>query len=110
MRIAVGCGLIVVVVTAAAVARGEVVLDKSFSRGGALNGQLKLITPAMGRQVGGNLFHSFRTFDLAGGESATFSGGNDVRNGIARVTGGKASTLAGGITGVDAGGGLFLVA
>src|SRR5258706_3364349 len=91
---AVGCGLGVMVGTG----RGDVVLDKSFSRGGPVGGTPKLITPAMGRQVGGNLFHSFRTFDLAADESAVFSGGNDVRNVIARVTGGKASTLAGDIT------------
>src|SRR5258706_9616974 len=94
MLSAVGCVLGVMVATG----RGDVVLDKSFSRGGPVGGTPKLITPAMGRQVGGNLFHSFRTFDLAADESAVFSGGNDVRNVIARVTGGKASTLAGGIT------------
>src|SRR5258707_10861214 len=77
---------------------GEVVLDRSFSRGGTVNGTPKLITPAMGRQVGGNLFHSFRTFDLSADESAIFTGGNDVKNVISRVTGGKASTLAGDIT------------
>src|SRR5437899_1094095 len=74
--------------------RAAVVLDKSFSRSGPVNGTPKLITPQMGRQVGGNLFHSFRTFDLAADESAIFTGGNDVTNVITRVTGGKASTLA----------------
>jgi filamentous hemagglutinin family protein len=83
---------------ACALARAEIVLDKSFSRGGPVNGTPKLITPRMGRQVGGNLFHSFRTFDLAADESAIFTGGNDVKNIISRVTGGKASTLAGDIT------------
>jgi len=57
-------------------AHAQVVLDKSFSRGGPVNGTPKLITPQMGRQVGGNLFHSFRTFDLAADESVIFTGGN----------------------------------
>ncbi|MDB5322493.1 MAG: large exoprotein containing hemagglutination domain, partial [Phycisphaerales bacterium] len=91
----VAMGFLLVMVGAA---RAEVVLDKSFSRGGVVGGTPKLITPAMGRQVGGNLFHSFRTFDLAADESAVFTGGSDVKNVISRVTGGKASTLAGDIT------------
>src|SRR5690348_3590229 len=41
----------------------------------------------LGRQVGSNLFHSFRTFGVATGESATFSGPATIGNVIGRVTG-----------------------
>jgi filamentous hemagglutinin family protein len=96
-----GCVCVVCVITciacAARISHAQVVVDKSFGRGGAVSGTSKLITPDMGRKVGGNLFHSFRTFNLSADESATFTGPNDVRNVIARVTGGKASTLAGDI-------------
>ena len=49
------------------------------------------ITPGLGKQVGGNLFHSFGNFGLSTGESATFSGPATVNNVIGRVTGGNPS-------------------
>ena len=56
-----------------------------------------LITPEMGEQHGGNLFHSFERFDIGTGETATFTGPDpidgpqSVSNVISRVTGGDPS-------------------
>ena len=47
---------------------------------GALAGPNFQITAAMGRQIGPNLFHSFGTFNLVNGESATFSGPAGIQN------------------------------
>ncbi|MBS0334692.1 MAG: filamentous hemagglutinin N-terminal domain-containing protein, partial [Proteobacteria bacterium] len=54
-------------------------------------------TIAGGTRAGGNLFHSFSTFDLAQGETAVWTAANPsgVANVINRVTGGKFSTIAG---------------
>jgi len=49
----------------------------------------------LGRQHGGNLFHSFQDFNLNSSESATFSGPNNVSNVISRVTGGNPSNIDG---------------
>src|SRR3954452_21578209 len=53
-----------------------------------LTGPRYSIGSDLGRQVGGNLFHSFSRFNLATGESATFRGPGSVANILARVTGG----------------------
>jgi filamentous hemagglutinin family protein len=59
----------------------------------------------LGRRAGGNLFHSFERFSIGTGERATFSGPDDIRNVISRVTGGARSdidgTLASTIPGAD---------
>ncbi len=68
---------------------------------GTLGNQLNLpglnfqITPDLGEQHGGNLFHSFQDFNLNNLESATFSGSNSVHNIISRVTGGNPSNIDG---------------
>src|SRR4051812_35191522 len=49
------------------------------------------ITPSLGSAVGTNLFHSFETFNIARGETATFTGPPSVKNVLARVTGGPSS-------------------
>lgn len=56
------------------------------------------IPASLGKQKGGNLFHSFDTFNLSRGEIATFTaaGANGaIQNVIARVTGGAASSIDG---------------
>jgi len=68
---------------------------------GTLGPQLNLpgpdyqIGPDLGQQRGGNLFHSFKDFNLQRLESATFSGPNHIQNVISRVTGGNPSTIDG---------------
>jgi len=73
----------------------EVTLDGTLGRGGTLPGPDYLIGADLGRQKGGNLFHSFQGFNLNHSESATFSGPNSVSNIISRVTGGDPSNIDG---------------
>ncbi|MEO8137291.1 MAG: filamentous hemagglutinin N-terminal domain-containing protein, partial [Betaproteobacteria bacterium] len=59
-----------------------------FTGGGApLTGDMA-IEAAQGAVRGGNLFHSFRVFNVLTGESAVFNGPDGIRNVISRVTGG----------------------
>ncbi|SVC01250.1 uncharacterized protein METZ01_LOCUS254104, partial [marine metagenome] len=51
---------------------GQVVVDNSFSSGGALVGPNFQIPDSLGKTVGGNLFHSFTEFNVQTGGSATF--------------------------------------
>jgi filamentous hemagglutinin family protein len=53
------------------------------------------IAEPLGKRVGQNLFHSFSSFDIVGGDSATFTGSNGIRNVVSRVTGGNYSTIDG---------------
>src|SRR4051812_21478529 len=48
-------------------ARAEVMSDGSLGASGALTGPDFRVSAGRGRLVGGNLFHSFRTFNLAQG-------------------------------------------
>jgi filamentous hemagglutinin family protein len=79
----------------AASAHAEVTLDGSLGRPGALPGPNYQIGADLGQQHGGNLFHSFRDFNLQSHESATFSGPANVQNIISRVTGGNPSSIDG---------------
>src|SRR6267378_1840616 len=74
---------------------GGVVLDGSFGTKGPLPGPNFMIQASFGRQVGGNLFQSFSQFNLTSFESATFSGPNNIRNILCRVTDGNPSSIDG---------------
>jgi filamentous hemagglutinin family protein len=63
-------------------------------QGQSLSGQM-LIKPEFGKQVGGNLFHSFSHFNIGTKETATFTGNNSINNVIGRVTGGLTSHIDG---------------
>ncbi|WP_170123502.1 filamentous hemagglutinin N-terminal domain-containing protein, partial [Plasticicumulans acidivorans] len=79
-------------------ALADVVRDGSIGpSGGAMapSGGVYDINAGLGAQRGGNLFHSFSRFNLLSGERAQFSGPDSVRNVIARVTGGSASSIDG---------------
>src|SRR5258705_13001934 len=73
----------------------QVVLDGKFGPSGALSGPNYNITAGMGLTRGNNLFHSFTQFDLAAGDTATFSGPASIHNVLCRVTGGSASSING---------------
>ena len=73
----------------------DIILDGSLGRSGPLPGPDFKIGADLGQQYGENLFHSFRQFDIAVGERATFSGPDTVNNIISRVTGGKVSHING---------------
>lgn len=73
----------------------EVITDGTLGARVELPGKNFDITSDLGKQVGGNLFHSFDRFSLQADESATFSGANSIQNVIARVTGGHPSMIDG---------------
>src|ERR1700682_3102616 len=74
---------------------GGVVLDGTFGTSGALPGPNYMIPANVGKQVGGNLFHSFNQFNLISSESGTFTGPSNVQNILARVTDGNPSSIDG---------------
>ena len=62
----------------------------------SLAGPLYQIPQMLGRLAGGNLFHSFQTFNIGSGQSATFSTSTPgISNVISRVTGGQMSQING---------------
>lgn len=75
--------------------QADVVLDGSFGRTDILGGRNIMIDAALGQQVGNNLFHSFKTFNLQAAQTANFTGNIDVKNIISRVTGGEMSMIDG---------------
>jgi filamentous hemagglutinin family protein len=89
------CAGLVAMILPAAVS-GQIVLDNSFNPNPpALEGPNYMIPADVGRVRGNNLFHSFSDFNLAGDESATFTGPVDIANVLSRVTGGNASMIDG---------------
>ncbi|MBN2231667.1 MAG: filamentous hemagglutinin N-terminal domain-containing protein [Deltaproteobacteria bacterium] len=56
-----------------------------------------------------SLFHSFGRFDIAAGESATFTGPDGINTIIGRITGGDLSTIDGTLRSAIPGADLFLV-
>lgn len=93
----------------ASLLHAAVTLDGTFGRPGALPGPDYAITADLGRQVGGNLFHSFGQFSISFGENATFSGPNSVINIIGRVTGGQMSLIDGALRSTIPGANLYLL-
>jgi filamentous hemagglutinin family protein len=90
-------------------AMAQIATDGSLGPGRTLTGPTITIGADLGRQVGGNLFHSFSRFGLAAGESATFTGPASVANIVGRVTGGTPSSIDGTIRSGIAGANLFLM-
>lgn len=62
---------------------------------GGLAGPDFVIPAERGELAGSNLLHSFDRFGIGSGESATFTGPNEVSNILARVTGGEESRITG---------------
>jgi filamentous hemagglutinin family protein len=87
----------------------QVTLDGTLGRAGALPGPDYAITADLGQQVGGNLFHSFGTFSIPTGASATFSGPSSVNNIIGRVTDGQVSQIDGTLRSTISGASLYLL-
>jgi len=87
--------LIIILLIISLRANPEVTLDGTLGSRANLPGPDYLIGADLGRQHGGNLFHSFHNFNLNRFESATFSGPNSVSNIISRVTGGNHSNIDG---------------
>jgi filamentous hemagglutinin family protein len=62
-----------------------------------------------GKQVGGNLFHSFGDFNLIKDDVASFQGPSNVQNILARVTGGGASSIDGTLRSEISGANLYFI-
>lgn len=90
-------------------AQGGVVLDGSLGAGGPIPGPNYLISSAMGKIAGNNLFQSFKQFSLVSTESATFTGPPNIQNIVSRVTGGSASAIDGKIRSDIQGANFFLL-
>ena len=74
---------------------GQIATDGTVGSAQSLTGPNYAIGAGLGTQRGANLFHSFSTFNINIGESATFSGPNGLQNVISRVTGGTLSHIDG---------------
>jgi filamentous hemagglutinin family protein len=79
----------------AAVAHAQVVTDGSLGAATTLSGPNFFIDSTLGQTRGGNLFHSFSTFNIAAPQSAFFNSNPGISNIIARVTGPSASQIDG---------------
>lgn len=88
---------------------GQVTLDGSLGPSGDIAGPNFDIEATSGKTVGNNLFHSFSKFDLSAGEVASFSGPDNIRNILSRVTGGSASSIDGTIQSTISGANFFLI-
>src|SRR3954447_3431428 len=86
-----------------------ITVDGRLSPAQTLPGPNYAIGADLGRQVGGNLFHSFGRFGLSAGESATFSGPASVANVIGRVTGGAQSSIDGTVRSTMPGANVYLI-
>ena len=86
------CGL--VAAAGAGSVHAGVVTDGTVGPRVRLDGDFE-IGADLGRRAGRNLFHSFERFSLETGERATFSGPDEIRNVISRVTGGARSEIDG---------------
>jgi filamentous hemagglutinin family protein len=75
-------------------AYAEVVTDGTVGAIQHLSGQMT-IPQNLGTTAGNNLFHSFQSFNINMGESATFTGSHSIQNVISRVTGGQLSNIDG---------------
>ncbi len=76
-------------------AHAQIATDGTLGAATSLTGPNYSIPSTLGQTFGPNLFHSFRDFNLAMGDSATFGGPNNIANILARVTGGNASNIDG---------------
>ena len=76
-------------------AHADIITDGTVGAPGALAGPNFAIGENLGTTVGNNLFHSFSTFDINFGETATFTGSATLQNVISRVTGTTASSIDG---------------
>lgn len=100
---------VVLVLGMAQPGHAQISMDGTLGSAVALTGPNFAITADLGRQLGGNLFHSFASFNLANGQSAVFSGPGNVTNIIGRVTGAAASSIDGLLRSTIAGANLYLI-
>ena len=87
-------------------ALGQIRTDSSLGLPGQTLGGTNVVIPqTLGRLAGGNLFHSFETFNIQSGQSVNFTMTNaGIGNVISRVTGGSPSQINGQLKMTPAGG------
>ncbi len=73
----------------------QMATDGTLGKETNLTGPNFEIPANLGQQLDGNLFHSFKEFNINMNESATFMGPDSVQNILARVTGGHHSWIDG---------------
>ncbi|MDD5228465.1 MAG: filamentous hemagglutinin N-terminal domain-containing protein [Methylococcales bacterium] len=69
--------------------------DGTMGTAQTLTGTNITIPQTLGSTVGNNLFHSFADFNIDKGQTATFTGSDNLQNVISRVTGGNVSKIDG---------------
>lgn len=77
------------------IGQAQIVTDGTVGPARTLPGPDRQIPQELGTTRGGNLFHSFRRFDVPAGESTTFQGSAALSAIVSRVTGGTASRIDG---------------
>jgi filamentous hemagglutinin family protein len=101
--------MVLVMVAGAEPARGQIVTDGSVGPQVRLSGGNIEVGANLGSRRGDNLFHSFRQFGIAAGQTATFTGPDNVRNVISRVTGGDTSRIDGTLRSTVGSAGFFFI-
>jgi filamentous hemagglutinin family protein len=76
-------------------APAQIVTDGTVGPAMSLSGSEMTIGAELGSTRGGNLFHSFQRFDIQSGQTAAFTGPEQIQNVIGRVTGGQTSRIDG---------------
>jgi filamentous hemagglutinin family protein len=76
-------------------AYAQIVFDGTLGPVESLTGPDVVIEAEMGQQMGPNLFHSFKDFNINADKTATFQGPNVIQRVISRVTGGNVSYING---------------
>lgn len=89
----------------------EIITDGTVGVATTISGPAYDIPASLGTLSGTNLFHSFTSFNVNTGESATFSAGaaSGINNVIGRVTGGTFSNIDGSINSTITGANIWLV-
>ena len=98
-------GLVSLYVSQMSITQAEITIE---STGETISGDMT-ISQDLGLTRGNNLLHTFLTFNIDAGESATFTGSNDISNIIARVSGDSASQIDGLLRSTITDANLFLI-
>jgi len=107
--------LLAAAVFSASTAWGQIATDGSVGPRQSFSGITITIPNTVGRWVNGNLFHSFQTFNVNGGQSVTFQPTPitietpAMNNIISRVTGGTPTTIQGTLRSTGQGVNLYLI-
>jgi len=67
------------------------------------------IADSLGKRAGQNLFHSFGSFNVGTGESATYTGPGGIQSIVSRVTGGSYSSIDGTLRSTIQGANLYIL-